>query len=323
MQHPIIHLTPYDNFEVASREVLAYLHQRLGFALWMVTRTEGADWIILQAEDHGYNVPEGTVLHWADSFCSRMVEGLGPHIAPHAQLIPAYAQAPIGQQLPIGAYIGVPLSNADGSLFGTLCAIDPNPQNESIRDDLPMITLLAKLLDTVLMADLNAVEQARLLARTQQMALTDGLTGLLNRHGWYQSMAAEEARARRYGSSACILIVDLDKLKAINDLEGHAQGDAHICSTAQSLRSAVRENDVVARIGGDEFAILGIECDAAGSEVLLRNVTTALTSKNIQASVGKAMRHPQLGLVEAMIEADREMYAIKALHRQSTPSKNI
>lgn len=310
MQQPITNLTPYDNFEVASREVLAYLHQRFGFALWMVTRTEGADWIILQVEDHGYNVPEGTVLQWADSFCSRMVEGLGPHIAPQAQLIPAYAQAPISQQLQIGAYIGVPLSNADGSLFGTLCAIDPHPQNESIRHDLPMIMLLAKLLNTVLMADLNAVEQARLLTRTQRMALTDGLTGLLNRHGWDQSIAAEESRARRYGSSACVLIVDLDKLKEINDLSGHAQGDEHICSTARSLRSAVRENDVVARIGGDEFAILGIECDAAGSEALLRNVTKALASNGIQASVGKAMRNPKLGLVGAMMEADREIYAI-------------
>lgn len=313
-------LTPFDDFEAASRKVLAFLHQRLGFGLWMTTRTEENDWIVLQVEDHGYNVEEGTVFCWADSFCSQMVQGLGPRIAPRAKDIPLYATAPISNLVPIGAYIGVPLTRADGTLFGTLCAIDPNPQQDSIQDALPMIELFATLLATILASDIKAMEQSRLLERSQQMAMTDALTGLLNRHGWEQSIAAEEARARRYGSSACVLIVDLDNLKQINDNQGHAQGDELIRDAAQTLRTALRLSDVVARIGGDEFAILGVECDPAGSEALFNSVTKALSARGIDASVGKALRSPKLGLKEAIAEADRAMYAVKSERRARRPS---
>lgn len=315
MHQPIPSLIPFDDFEVASRAVLAYLYQRLRFGLWMMTRAEGGDWIVLQAEDHFYNVKEGAVFGWADSFCSQMVQGRGPRVAPCAQAIATYAAAPIGQQVPIGAYIGVPLMMADGSLFGTLCAIDPQPQSESIRDELPTVELLARLLGTVLSCDLKALEQARLLERTQRQALTDGLTGLLNRQGWEQSIVTEEERARRYGSPTCALIVDLDGLKQVNDSSGHAAGDALIRRASDSIRASLRLNDIVARIGGDEFGIIGIECDAAAAEALQDKITKALASAGVRASVGKAMRDPGLGLVAAIAAADRAMYAEKAQHR--------
>jgi diguanylate cyclase len=116
------------DFETAGRSVLAFLHERFGFGLWMVTRTEGEDCIVPQAEDHGCRVTPGTVFRWADSFCSEMVKGHGPRIAPDSDVVPADAAGPIGRQVAIGAYIGVPLLNADGSLFGTLRAIDPARQ---------------------------------------------------------------------------------------------------------------------------------------------------------------------------------------------------
>ncbi len=65
----------FTDFASASRAVLSYLHRKLGFKLWMVTRTEGEDWIVLDAEDHGYGVEAGTVFRWADSFCSCGEEG--------------------------------------------------------------------------------------------------------------------------------------------------------------------------------------------------------------------------------------------------------
>lgn len=307
--------TTFDDFEAASRATLAYLHQRLGFDLWMMTRVEGSDCLVLQAENHGYDVEEGTVFRWGDSFCSQMILGHGPRVVPHAQNIPLFAASPIAQQIQIGAYISVPLASTDGSLFGTLCAIDPSPQDESIRDELPLIEFLTRLLGTVLFADLKAAKQARLLERSQQAARTDVLTGLLNRHGWEQSVAIEEARAKRYGSPTCVLIVDLDGLKQVNDTKGHVHGDALIRSASNSIRSVLRENDIVARIGGDEFAILGIECDAEGCESIFKNVTNALLSNGISASVGKALRDHRLGLFEAIAAADRAMYVAKAKRR--------
>ena len=105
----------------------------------MVTRAGGEDWIVLQADDHGYGVQTGDLFRWTDSFCSRMVQGFGPRIAPASDEVPSYASAPIGSQVPIGAYVGVPLTWRDGNLFGTLCAIHPTAVPKHIETELPLV----------------------------------------------------------------------------------------------------------------------------------------------------------------------------------------
>jgi diguanylate cyclase (GGDEF)-like protein len=305
-------LLPFDDFETTAQAVLAYLHERLGFALWMMTRTEGEDWVVLQAEDHGYDVEAGQVFRWTDSLCSRMVLGQGPRIAPSTHDVPAYAAAPIGQAMTIGAYIGVPVFRSDGSLFGTLCAIDPQPCDASIRDEQPLVELLAQLLGTLLARELEQVDQARRLARAQTEADTDALTGLLNRRAWERQVAAEEVRARRYGTPVGILIIDVDGLKAINDTRGHAVGDAVIADAAKCLTQTTRTRDVVARLGGDEFGVITPECDAMAVAELEKRLGDALASCAVRASVGAAIRDPRSGLAEAIDRADRAMYAHKA-----------
>jgi diguanylate cyclase (GGDEF)-like protein len=304
-------LTPFDDYESASRAILAFLHERLGFGLWMMTRTEGDDWVVLQAENHGYDVKEGSVFRWADSFCSKMVAGHGPRVAPRAQDVPVYVAAPINRQVQIGAYMGVPVAKEDGSLFGTLCAIDPTPKTEALRNDLPLVELFAKLLGGILAAEQKVVQQARLAQRKQWEAHTDCLTGLLNRRGWDDNVAIEEDRARKYGGPVCVMIVDLDGLKQINDTQGHARGDELIQAAAQCLRQAVRSTDLVARLGGDEFGILAVECDGASADDLHRNIAAILTSEGIHASIGKAVRYSRNGLLDAIAAADQAMYAAK------------
>jgi diguanylate cyclase (GGDEF)-like protein len=312
----LIDSQPFPDFETASRGVLSLLHARLGFNLWMVTRTDKNDWIVLQSEDHGYGVTEGTVFRWADSFCSRMVLGRGPRIAPSSQEIPDYAQAPIGKQVSIAAYVGVPLTREDGSLFGTLCAIHPASQPSALTAELPLVELLGRLLSGTLVNDLRLAEQARQIERLQVQAMTDGLTGLTNRRAWDMLLEAEEARCRRYGHGACVLSIDLDGLKTVNDNEGHAKGDELIRCAAQAIRRAVREPDAVARIGGDEFAVLGVECDESGSAALLERIDTALRAAGVRASLGLAVRDRKLGLLRASEMADQAMYELKRRRRQ-------
>ena len=307
----------YPNFDSAARAVLDFLHQRLGFDLWMVTRTEGENWTVLQAEDHGYGVKEGTVFRWADSFCSQMVLGRGPCIAPSAAQVPAYASAPIGRLVTIGAYVGLPLIRDDGSLFGTLCAIHPTPQPEAIEAELPMIEVLVRLLCGILEADLKSAEHARRAEWAQAEALTDPLTGLYNRRGWDQLLAAEESRCRRYGHAASVLSIDLDGLKRVNDTQGHAKGDELIRRAGQAIRNAVREQDIVARVGGDEFVVLGIECDADGSKVLRERASNSLSAVDVEASLGVAVRDPSLGLSHAVEQADKGMYLCKKARRNT------
>lgn len=311
MPNSVLDVCSFPDFAIAATNVLSFLHDRLGFDLWMVTRTEGNNWIILQVEDHGYGVSEGTVLSWADSFCAQMTLGNGPRIAPCSDSIPAYASAPIGRKLQIGAYIGVPLVHPDGSLFGTLCALHPTAQPETITNELPLIELLAALLSSLLNAELHAVEQTRRAERAQVEALSDPLTGLYNRRGWDQLLAAEENRCQRYGHSACILSIDLDELKLVNDTHGHACGDALICLAGQVLLAEMREQDIIARVGGDEFAILAVECDREGGKILMQRLQAAFAQAQVEASLGLALREPGSDLQQTWQTADRAMYTQK------------
>jgi GAF domain-containing protein len=172
-----LNLNQLTQFSQAGREVLHYLKQHLGFDLWMITRVNGDDWIVLQAEDQGYQVVEGDVLKWSDSFCSQMVQGLGPNIAPCAMQVITYANTPIAQKLPIEAYVGYPIVFADGELFGTLCGIDPKQKPTDLEKQAPLLSLLSQLLSRLLQLEWQHIQTLRENQRLANEALTDPLTG--------------------------------------------------------------------------------------------------------------------------------------------------
>jgi len=308
------------DFQTVVRNTLHFLHQRYGFALWMFTRIEENDWIVLMAEDHGYGVGEGTVFPWKDSLCSRMVEDLGPRIAPAVADVPSYVAAPIAQQLKIGAYVGIPLKRRDGSTFGTLCAIDPLPQSPLIAEEQELIELIADLLNRLLNAELTAAEAVRRAERAEVVMMRDPLTALYNRRGWDRLLAKEEERCRRYGHPACVISIDLDELKLVNDTSGHAAGDALLLAASRVIEDTIRATDIAARLGGDEFGILAVECDVVAAGVLLARLRARLEAEGIKASSGLAMRQPDKGLQRALSDADAAMYADKKQRKAGADS---
>ena len=303
------------NFEAVARNALAYLRAKTNFRMWMVTRVEGDDWIVLNLDDGGYGVVAPKVFRWSDSFCSRMVLGLGPRVAPSSKDVPAYAAAPIASQVEIGSYIGVPLVNGDGTLFGTLCGIDPHAQPDAIRAELPLVELIAGMLSGVLAAEIKGTQLSRQAERHRVDAETDSLTGLCNRRGWDRALSVEELNCQRYGYPAHVLVVDLDELKLTNDTQGHAAGDDLIVCAAMALKAAVRKFDLVARVGGDEFQILCVECDSEQAAGIAERVKTSFVKAGVRASFGMAKRLPTAGLEEAVRQADRAMYADKQFRK--------
>ncbi len=281
----------------------------------MVTRVEGDDWIVLEAEDHGYGVEPPTLFRWTDSFCSRMVSGEGPRIAPSSAEVPAYAEAPLGLKIPIGAYIGVPLTWPDGTLFGTLCAIDPLPRPQEITAELPFVEFMGRILSEQLWKDLMIAELVRKAERARIDAETDALTGLFNRRAWDKLLAIEEERCRRYGHPACILSLDINGLKAVNDTSGHEAGDRLIRKAAEVLVANFREQDVVARVGGDEFAVLMTEGRAKGEVCPATQIRLALDKAGVAAAVGSETRLIEGGLEQAWRNADARMYEDKQLSK--------
>ena len=312
----MIPLSNFKNFSEAGQAVLKFLSQAVPFQLWMITRTEGSDWIILQTENNGYKVAPGDILAWGDSYCFRMIEQGAPKIAPVAHDIALYKNAPINRSLDIQSYIGQPIVQKDGALFGTLCAIDPQIQSEDITKLGDLIELLGKLLSSILQAELSEQEQIRQAERLELDASTDHLTGLFNRRAWDKLTALEDVRCTQYGNISAALIIDLNDLKIINDQHGHSAGDALIKQTALILKNAIGAQDVLARLGGDEFGIILVESNQKHCDQFIQDIKIRLKEANISASIGVCIKHVSQSLSQAITTADHDMYANKKAFKQ-------
>jgi diguanylate cyclase (GGDEF)-like protein/PAS domain S-box-containing protein len=153
----------------------------------------------------------------------------------------------------------------------------------------------------------------------RRLADTDPLTGLWNRRRFIAELELHLARTSRYGAAGALMLLDIDELKQINDAHGHHAGDAAITATAGLLRSRLRASDLIARIGGDEFAVLlpaATEPDAASlSAAILDAVKTAPAAHPCELptlSIGIATVTPTDRDPAAVLErADQAMYSAK------------
>ncbi len=160
------------------------------------------------------------------------------------------------------------------------------------------------------------------LALLEEMADRDPLTGLLNRRGFAVACDDMTAAADRQGQVCRLLFVDVDRLKAINDTEGHSAGDAALVAVASAIERAVRADDVTARLGGDEFVV--VTCDATEPEVAsivdrirrqLRDDPDAPAGLSLSIGVTERRPHDARSLDELIDEADRDMYQERMLRR--------
>ncbi|MDA9556907.1 sensor domain-containing diguanylate cyclase [Vibrio sp.] len=313
----ILDMEAFDDFESLSTAVLEYLSKKIDFGLWMMTRTSGHDWIVLQANATKYDVKRGDVFQWSDSFCSRMVKGEGPRVVPDVADTPVYLEAPIGRKVDIKAYIGVPICDDKGELFGTLCAIDPDVQDEKIRNDIELVELMGRLMGTVLANEMRMMTYKRRLEQSRREAMTDVMTKVLNRRGWEEALHTEETRAQQLGNHVGIMIIDLDDLKVVNDTKGHEEGDKCIVQAAEILKHCVFQKDIIARLGGDEFGIIVFDGNTKELNQLANDITLESHKRGIHLSIGIAERAPQHGLKQAICQADTAMYENKLLRKKS------
>lgn len=303
---------PFENFDQACRAVLAQLRADTGMSVWAFTRTDGSAWLLLATDGDQDSFSPGRRLPWLDSLCARMSRGEMPQAVPDMLNEPLFRDVPAPGDVPVRACLGVPLQRADGSLYGTLCGFDPLPRGPELASHLAYAQLQARLLGTLLEHDLELAEIVRRAERAELESLADPLTGAYNRRGWTRLLKAEDARCRRYGHGAGVLMADLDNLKVVNDGLGHDAGDALLVRAARALASVVRDGDAVARIGGDEFAVLAIGVGAAELDQLAVRADKALRAAEVEATLGTGLRDREQSLAQAYRQADMAMLRLKS-----------
>lgn len=163
------------------------------------------------------------------------------------------------------------------------------------------------------------------LARANQHRLearTDYLTGLANRPEFERAMERAVAAAERHGRPLTVLVMDLDRLKAINDSRGHHAGDVAIRTVGEVLRRIVRASDTCARLGGDEFALAMPDTEAKAAEEVVRRIRASLEAVTtageppLELSIGMAAWQAGLDWPHLFGLADARLYREKARHRR-------
>ena len=153
---------------------------------------------------------------------------------------------------------------------------------------------------------------ARVNSRLRRQLTTDPLTGLLNRAGFVVASERMRALADRGGQPVSIALIDLDKFKRVNDLQGHAAGDELLVALGRAWRAELRGSEVLARFGGDEFALVMAGATRGGADEALNRLRTASAA---EWSVGVVEWDRDESLDRAMARADAELYRAKRARR--------
>ncbi len=169
-----------------------------------------------------------------------------------------------------------------------------------------------------------AIERHAMLAKFQEMMRVDELTGLYNRRGMMSLANQQIGFADRLRKRVFVLYIDLNNLKTINDTYGHLVGDQALVDTADLLKNTFRKSDIVARIGGDEFVVFGLDINEGSgntTEIIINRLKNAIAMYNLRSnkkfdlslSYGVTYYDPQnpLSIDDLLSEADKLMYEHK------------
>jgi two-component system, cell cycle response regulator len=151
-------------------------------------------------------------------------------------------------------------------------------------------------LDVVAMHAAQSIDRARLFEKTERLATTDGLTGLVNHRTFQERLDAHLAQAHRYGKRTSLLLCDIDHFKSVNDTYGHPVGDLVLKAVARTLGKEARNTDVVARYGGEEFAVVMPETDTAGAMVIAERIRERVGALVVESGHGPLKVTMSLGI---------------------------
>jgi diguanylate cyclase len=206
----------------------------------------------------------------------------------------------IGVLLSMALVVGLLLLQALVAGVGHRAAVPGRLADELRRQPLVYAYLLAATLAITTVLGWVVGRKEDLL---EALSVTDPLTGLANRRRLLAAFADELNRSARYGTPLALLLIDLDRLKEINDRRGHAQGDRALQVVAESLRRSCRATDLPARTGGDEFLVLAVNTSADEALALAHRVCATVRRLGVTGN-DKEKTVPQAALTVSIGVAD-------------------
>lgn len=223
-------------------------------------------------------------------------------------------------------YNGVNLVSADGYRVGVLCVLDTQPRQLTPNQQ-HLLRRLARQVIALMELRLMDRELKSALVAVSRLAHEDELTGLRNRRAWLAEAQQQLQLARRLNTPLCMMMLDVDHFKRVNDTHGHAAGDAVLRALGQLLSTSLRATDVAGRLGGEEFAVLLPGTDLAGASRVAEGLRQLVEAERIQddhatlhvtISIGLASLPPAAvgeadpdALTMLMRAADQALYTAK------------
>jgi diguanylate cyclase (GGDEF)-like protein len=253
----------------------------------------------------GHNTPEdwkGIVMPRGEGIAGRVLETGRAFVTNAYQEEVEVAPHPALRRLRTA--VGVPMA-WNGELKGAL-SVGFAEMRRVTDDDLRTLEAIAALA-------VAACRNAEAYELASHAAVTDALTGLLNHGALHLRVREEISRSRRTGAPLACLLLDLDDFKAVNDHAGHQAGDVVLRKVADALRGQLRDHDVVARYGGDEFVVLLPSSDAEGGRVVAGRIADALP---VTSSIGVAQWEEPMSADELLGRADRALLLAKRTGKQ-------
>ncbi len=212
------------------------------------------------------------------------------------------------------------LSEAESQLLDIVTLLRRHANRSGTRIDIESRRLLAEVASVIGEAHQSVAQQSARLRALEDLAITDELTGLLNRRGFDRELRRALARGRRHGERGLLIMGDLNRFKRVNDTFGHAAGDAVLKEVARLLQTLTRETDQVARLGGDEFAVILCDGDPDEARARWKKIERRINQQvlrwqgrniTLSASFGSAAYNGGSSAETLMRKADRALYRKK------------
>ncbi len=199
------------------------------------------------------------------------------------------------------------------SVVGVLNLADKIADDEFSTADVALIELFSQLVGA-------SIGNIKLFEKIQRQATTDGLTGLVNHKTFYELLEKELWRSRRYGGNISLIMIDVDGLKAINDTYGHRAGDKIIREISRRIKECIRQIDIAARYGGDEFAVILPNTSLSDATVAAQRMVQAVANRParwktkeipLSISVGLGEYDAEMNPEDVTSKSDQALYTAK------------